>query len=62
MSIQRCHVCGRQDWPDKLLYCPADGVWLCPRCCLHAGLADPVPRCPLCCHPVESPTTVSRRW
>lgn len=50
MSKQRCAICDREDWPEKLLFCETDGIWLCPRCCVVLGLADPQPRCPRCYH------------
>ena len=29
-------------------FCANDGMWFCPRCTVHLGLADPAPRCPRC--------------
>ena len=29
-------------------FCAIDGMWLCLRCTVYLGLADPAPRCPRC--------------
>jgi len=48
MPRERCGVCGRDEWADALLFCEQDQMWICRRCCVHGGLADPAPRCPHC--------------
>ena len=54
MARQRCSICGHEDWPEKLLFCSFDQLWLCPRCCTYAGIADPSPRCPRCFRTVRA--------
>lgn len=45
---QRCTACGREDWTERMRFCANDGMWFCPRCTVHLGLADPAARCPRC--------------
>lgn len=67
MSKPRCGVCDREEWPEKLLYCEADEMWLCSHCCYHLGLQDITPRCPRCfsllapSSPPRSPTFASTK-
>jgi DNA-directed RNA polymerase subunit RPC12/RpoP len=45
---QRCMACGAEGWTETMRFCPTDGMWVCAKCAVHLGLADPRPRCPRC--------------